>query len=131
MPFGAECFEDGAVRFRLWAPAVSRVELCLETAGMETLLPMEREQDGWFALVTDTAAPGRHYRYRIDGGQRVPDPASRFQPQDVHGPSQVVDPATWDWTDANWRGRPWEEAVIYELHVIPLYRLRLRSSPSC
>ena len=117
MPFGAECFEDGAVRFRLWAPAVSRVELCLETAGMETLLPMEREQDGWFALVTDTAAPGRHYRYRIDGGQRVPDPASRFQPQDVHGPSQVVDPATWDWTDANWRGRPWEEAVIYELHV--------------
>jgi maltooligosyltrehalose trehalohydrolase len=117
MPFGAECLEDGRVRFRLWAPAAQRVEVCLETPGPETLLPMAREEGGWFGLVTDKAAAGRRYRYRIDGGQRVPDPASRFQPQDVHGPSEVIDPADWEWTDAEWRGRPWEEAVIYELHV--------------
>jgi len=117
MPFGAECLADGSVRFRLWAPAAGRVGLCLETTGTETILPMAREAGGWFALATDKAAPGTRYRYIIDGGQRVPDPASRFQPQDVHGPSQVVDPAAWDWSDAEWRGRPWEQAVIYELHV--------------
>ena len=117
MPFGAECLEDGRVRFRLWAPAAGRIGLCLETTGSETILPMAREADGWFELVTDRAAPGTRYRYLIDGGQRVPDPASRFQPQDVHGPSEVVDPAAWNWSDAEWRGRPWEEAVIYELHV--------------
>jgi maltooligosyltrehalose trehalohydrolase len=117
MPFGAECLADGSVRFCLWAPAAGSVGLCLETTGTETILPMAREAGGRFTLVTDQAAPGTRYRYIIDGGQRVPDPASRFQPQDVHGPSQVVDPAAWDWSDAEWRGRPWEQAVIYELHV--------------
>jgi len=116
MPYGAECLDDGRLRFRLWAPAAGRVELCLEN-GPETMIPLTREEGGWFALVTDKVAPGDLYRYLIDGGQRVPDPVSRFQPQDVHGPSQVIDPAAWDWTDAAWHGRPWEEAVIYELHV--------------
>jgi malto-oligosyltrehalose trehalohydrolase len=117
MPFGAQIRQDGAVRFALWAPVARRVELCLEQEDDETLLPMTPQGDGWFHLVTDQAKAGSRYRYRIDGGLRVPDPASRFQPGDIHGPSQVVDSGHFEWGDADWRGRPWEEAVIYELHV--------------
>jgi maltooligosyltrehalose trehalohydrolase len=126
MPFGAQCCDDGSVRFRLWAPAAQKVELCLapafsnEPASQQSRsvhIPLNRREDGWFELVTDQAKPGSDYFFRIDGQHRVSDPASRFQPRDVHGPSQVVDPGTFDWRDANWRGRPWQDAVIYELHV--------------
>ncbi len=117
MPFGAECREDGSVRFRLWAPAAHRVELCLVGADAPKQLALNRSDDGWFELTTSEAKPGSQYFFRIDDAQQVPDPASRFQPQDVHGPSEVIDPATFDWKDDDWRGRPWEEAVIYELHV--------------
>src|SRR5882762_9701582 len=77
----------------------------------------ESRGEGWFELVTDAAKPGSQYRFRIDDAQDVPDPASRFQPKDVHGPSEVIDPEAFDWQDGEWRGRPWEESVIYELHV--------------
>ncbi|MCG6861334.1 MAG: malto-oligosyltrehalose trehalohydrolase [Chromatiaceae bacterium] len=117
MPFGAEVQDDGRVRFRLWAPAATKVELCIEEDGDEILLPLNGESDGWFGLVTEAAGSGSCYRYRIDDGLKVPDPASRFQPNDVLGPSQVVDPRAWEWTDTLWRGRPWEETVVYELHV--------------
>ena len=115
MPFGAQCRDDGSVRFRLWAPAAEQVELCL--AGASVMIPLARDDQGWFEVVTDAAKPGTQYRFRINGEQEVPDPASRFQPQDVHGPSEVVDPQAFDWRDGAWRGRRWEEAVIYELHV--------------
>jgi 1,4-alpha-glucan branching enzyme/maltooligosyltrehalose trehalohydrolase len=78
---------------------------------------MRQLDNGWFELVTDHAGAGTRYQFQIDGGLHVPDPASRFQPQDVHGPSEVIDPAAFDWQDTGWRGRRWEEAVIYELHV--------------
>jgi malto-oligosyltrehalose trehalohydrolase len=117
MPFGAELQEDGRVHFRLWAPGARQVDLCLEQETAETLLPMVADPEGWFTLCTESAASGSRYRYRIDGKLRVPDPASRFQPDDVHGPSQVLNPQDWQWRDSDWRGRPWEEAVIYELHV--------------
>jgi len=115
MPFGAELGGDGRVRFRLWAPAARAVELCLD--GDDTVLAMDPECEGWFALTTDRAGPGTHYRFRIDGNWQIPDPASRAQPQGVHGPSAVVDPRAWRWGDEGWRGRPWHEAVFYELHV--------------
>jgi 1,4-alpha-glucan branching enzyme/maltooligosyltrehalose trehalohydrolase len=86
-------------------------------AEADTLLPMDRLTDGWFQLDTSQASPGALYRYRIDGGLRVPDPAARANPDDVHGPSQVIDPAGFNWQDTDWRGRPWIEAVIYELHL--------------
>lgn len=117
MPFGAEMQDDGAVCFRLWAPAAARVDLCLEEDVGEKILPMIGEPEGWFRHTTTQARPGSCYRFRIDDGLKVPDPASRYQPNDVLGPSQVVDPRGWQWTDADWRGRPWTEAVIYELHV--------------
>jgi 1,4-alpha-glucan branching enzyme/maltooligosyltrehalose trehalohydrolase len=118
MPFGACLLADGGVRFRLWAPAAQSVDLSLENPpGADMQLPMPRLADGWFQLETPQAAVGSLYRFAIDGGLRVPDPASRANPQDVHGSSQVVDPGAFNWQDGDWRGRPWSEAVIYELHV--------------
>ncbi len=117
MPFGAECHSDGGVRFRLWAPAAHTVELSLMGTKRSSRIPLERCDQGWFELVTDAAKPGREYCFRIDDAQEVPDPASRFQPHDVHGPSEVIDPGTFDWQDQAWQGRPWQDAVIYELHV--------------
>jgi malto-oligosyltrehalose trehalohydrolase len=115
MPFGAECRDDGSVRFRLWAPSAGSVDVLVErTAAM---LAMRAVEDGWFELITDQAGCEDLYWFRIDGKQRVPDPASRFQPQDVHGPSQVIAADGFDWRDNLWRGRPWEEAVLYELHI--------------
>lgn len=111
-PFGAELAERG-VRFRLWAPGAREVELVLEKKS----LSMEKRADGWFERNEESAGLGTRYRYRIDGKQEVPDPASRFQPEDAEGPSEVIDPAAFQWQDESWRGRPWEEAVIYELHV--------------
>jgi maltooligosyltrehalose trehalohydrolase len=113
MPFGAEYRSRDETRFRLWAPSARAAALCLD--GREQ--GMAPAGDGWFEAVAP-AAPGSRYMFRIDGGLRVPDPASRFNPEGVHGPSEVVDPAAFDWTtDEDWRGRPWEEAVVYELHV--------------
>ncbi len=118
MPFGAQLLDDGNVRFRLWAPAAQRVELCLETSGdRPQVLPLTALEDGWFELVTAQASVGDWYRFRIDGDQTVPDPASRYNPQDVHGPSQVIDSGEFAWNDVGWHGRPWEQTVVYELHV--------------
>lgn len=117
MPFGAEILADGRVRFRLWAPSAERVELCLRDAEPDTALTMVAEADGWWGLVTTQARPWSLYAYRVNDQLHVPDPASRYQPNDVHGASQVVDPTSFDWGDADWQGRPWHEAVIYELHV--------------
>jgi maltooligosyltrehalose trehalohydrolase len=117
MPFGADLQPDGRVRFGLWAPDAERVELCVERAGRdEQSSPMHRSADGWFQLIAQWPA-GTAYRYRIDGAECVPDPASRFQPRGVPGPSQVVDPAAYRWRDGEWMGRPWDETVLYELHV--------------
>ncbi|HSD59810.1 MAG TPA: malto-oligosyltrehalose trehalohydrolase [Burkholderiales bacterium] len=116
MPFGAEVMERGT-RFRLWAPDAREVELCLSPGRGERRLAMPAAEAGWFELVTEEAGPGARYQYWIDADLRVSDPASRFNPDDVHGPSEVVDPEAFVWQDATWRGRPWEEAVLYELHV--------------
>jgi maltooligosyltrehalose trehalohydrolase len=116
MPFGAQLQRDGYVRFRIWAPAAKEVTLCLEDQ-RSTSLPLNPAQDGWFELTSDQATVGTKYSFQINQGTKVPDPASRFQPGDVHGPSEVVNPGAFDWTDSDWRGRPWEEAAIYELHV--------------
>ncbi len=117
MPFGAEIAADGRVRFRLWAPAARSVELLLYEGQAARPLAMRPAQAGWFELVTPDARAGARYRYRIDGSLDVPDPASRFNPHDVDGPSEVVDAEAFEWTDGEWRAREWHEAVLYELHV--------------
>jgi len=114
MPFGAELREEGTVRFRLWAPPHAEVRIELDGAEPVAMQPVG---EGWHELVTDQARAGTRYRFVLPDGLRVPDPASRHQPEDVHGPSEVIDPAAHAWRDADWKGRPWEEAVVYELHI--------------
>jgi maltooligosyltrehalose trehalohydrolase len=116
MPFGAEPGPAGT-RFRLWAPGAARVELGLGEGASTRWRALTGTRDGWYEALVAKAPAGTRYRYRIDGKLEVPDPASRFNPGDVHGASEVVDPASFAWTDADWRGRPWHEASIYELHV--------------
>ena len=115
MPLGAELRPDGTVRFRLWAPAQERASLVFE--GANAAMPMTPLEDGWHELVTDRATPGNRYRFELMDGLQVPDPVSRYQPEDVHGPSEVIDPRAYQWSDRAWRGFPWREAVVYELHV--------------
>ena len=112
-PFGATLIGADRTRFRLWGPAQRAVAVDVDGVGM---VPMTRSDDGWFAAEASCGA-GTRYRYRLDDGRLVPDPASRAQADDVHGPSVVVDPAAYRWQNAEWRGRPWHESVIYELHA--------------
>jgi maltooligosyltrehalose trehalohydrolase len=114
MDFGAQVLAAGGVRFRVWAPGARQAEVLLEPGGAHA---MQALADGWHEAVVAQAGAGTRYRYRFDGGMPVPDPASRANPDDVHGASAVVDPTAYAWQDAAWRGRPWHEAVIYELHV--------------
>ncbi len=116
LPFGAMVehgVDNEGVRFCLWAPAARSVDLVIDGS----LESMPRADCGFFELISQRARAGTRYRYRIDGELDVPDPASRFNAEDVAGPSIVIDAEAFDWTDAAWRGRPWHEAVIYELHT--------------
>ena len=112
MPFGAEIADDG-VRFALWAPTAKDVALVVDGADHAFLDAGE----GWRRATVPGVSAGARYGFRIDGDLVVPDPASRFQPDDVSGLSEVIDPLAFAWTDDAWTGRPFEEAVIYETHV--------------
>jgi malto-oligosyltrehalose trehalohydrolase len=109
--FGARLTSDGA-SFRLWAPAAKRVDLLLEKSQ-----PMRRGEGGWFFADVPRVKAGTLYKFRIDGEIDVPDPASAFQPDDISGPSELIDHASYSWRASNWRGRPWQEAVVMETHV--------------
>src|SRR5204863_2011347 len=109
--FGAHLNEHGTT-FRMWAPAAKRVEVMLDRA-----YPMEAGPEGWHEASIAGARAGALYRYRIDGELEVPDPASHFQPQDVFGPSEVIDHHAYRWQAPDWRGRPWQDTAILELHV--------------
>ena len=110
---GATCLDAAHTLFRLWAPASHAVSVELDG---ERVLAMSAAGAGWFEAVAP-CGHGTLYRYLLDGGLAVPDPASRFQPAGVHGPSEVIDPAAFHWRHRAWRGRPWHETVLYELHV--------------
>ena len=112
-PFGAAVRPDGKTQFRFWAPAQETVSVAFEAG---PLVAMQRSSDGWFEALVD-AGVGTRYRYRLSDGTLVPDPASRAQADDVHGPSVVVDPAGYAWRHRDWQGRPWREAILYEVHV--------------
>lgn len=111
--FGPQILADGRVHFALWAPSVS--EVCLERDNTPPL-SMHADGEGWFSLSLPCAY-GSRYRFGIGGGRAVPDPASRYQPQGVEGSSELIDPARYVWKHLEWGGRPWNEIVIYELHV--------------
>jgi maltooligosyltrehalose trehalohydrolase len=114
LPVGAEPL-PGGVHFRVWAP--QRRSVGVVVAGTDTF-ELEPDRDGYFSGFADGALPGALYRFRLDrGDQLYPDPASRFQPDGPHGPSQVVDGFAFGWTDEEWVGVRIENQVIYELHV--------------
>lgn len=113
LPLGAELLSESTSRFRIWAPACKGMSL--EIPG-QPLLPMARGADGVFSRTVHCGA-GTSYQFVTDTGLRVPDPLSRAQVCDAEGPSMVVDPGAYHWRHAAWRGRPWKEMVIYELHV--------------
>jgi len=117
MNFGVEIRQEGGVDFRLWAPDLRQVVLCLDGEGDERLLEMESQAEGWHRYFDEKSGPGTRYSFQIDDTLQVPDPASRCQPEGVHQASMVTDPRDWPWQDDDWRGRPLEEAVFYELHV--------------
>jgi maltooligosyltrehalose trehalohydrolase len=106
------CLANYGTRFRLWAPAAKRVDVMLEQPHA-----MKRGEDGWFTADIAGVKAGARYKFRIDDEIDVPDPASAFQPDDVFGPSEVIDHDAFAWQAKDWRGRPWQEAVIVEAHV--------------
>jgi maltooligosyltrehalose trehalohydrolase len=112
-PIGAEVTPAGA-HFRLWAPKRHRVEVLLDSGAATELAA---ESGGYWAGLVPEARDGATYRYRLDGGDAFPDPVSRFQPEGPHGPSQLIDPSLFRWTDAAWKGVLLEGQVIYEMHI--------------
>jgi maltooligosyltrehalose trehalohydrolase len=113
LPFGATVGDGGRTRFRIWAPGQQALSLAIEGRAP---FAMTAQTGGWFEAETDCSA-GARYRYLLQDGTAVPDPASRGQSDDIHGPSMVVDPAAYTWRKTDWRGRPWEEVVLYEAHT--------------
>lgn len=124
LPIGAEVLPEGGVHFRVWAPRCRKVEVVLEggfgykSQDAALIFDLEPEGSGYFSAWIPEAGDGTLYCYRLDGGEDLyPDPASRFQPEGPHGPSQVVDPGKFPWTDSEWQGIGLEGQVIYEMHI--------------
>lgn len=121
-PVGAEIVNDG-VHFRVWAPHSREVAVqfaCRSNCNAR-IVKLEPEENGYFSELVTKVAPGTLYKFELDSGV-FPDPASRFQPEGPHGPSQIVDPSAFRWTDSAWRGVPREGQVIYEMHIGTLTR---------
>jgi len=112
---GATVLPNGRVEFRLWAPHAESVAVKL--LDNSALISMRSQEHGYYTAVADETSPEALYYYVIDGKKERPDPASRAQPQGVHGPSMVVDPSAFAWTDGAWAGRALDDYIIYELHV--------------
>lgn len=114
MRFGAELTDYGT-RFKIWAPKSKDIRLKIK--GRRLLIALDHQDDGWHRIEVEGIKPGAHYHFVLPDGTEIADPASRHQPGAIDGYSEVIDPAAYAWHDAAWRGRPWEEAVIYEMHV--------------
>ncbi|MCK4910614.1 MAG: malto-oligosyltrehalose trehalohydrolase [Thermodesulfovibrionales bacterium] len=113
---GAHLLPDGSTRFLVWAPKRHSVSLVI-TGTHEKTVPMQKTREGWFECVTLKAPAGTRYLFELDTDERRPDPASRSQPEGVHGPSEVVDHCAFKWGDINWKNLLLEDYIFYELHV--------------
>jgi maltooligosyltrehalose trehalohydrolase len=112
---GATYLGDGRCQFVVWAPLAREVDIHF-TAPQERMVSLSKEARGYYQGTVEGAEPGSLYFYRLNGRDEYPDPASRFQPRGVHGPSRVVD-SRFPWTDGDWSGIPLKDYIIYELHV--------------
>ncbi|MBV8856706.1 MAG: malto-oligosyltrehalose trehalohydrolase [Acidobacteria bacterium] len=118
LPVGAEALPGGGVHFRVWAPRRRRVEVVFEGESTPEALALGEEEGGYFSGLAEGLNEGALYRFRLDGDDYLyPDPASRFQPEGPHQASRIVDPTTFRWTDADWKGATLRGQVVYELHV--------------
>jgi maltooligosyltrehalose trehalohydrolase len=118
LPIGAESLREGGVHFRVWAPPRTLVEVVLGDESAGHTVSLAPEGNGYFSGTSLDAGPGTRYRFRLDEDDTLyPDPASRFQPEGPSGPSIVVDPGAFTWTDGEWRGASIRGQVIYEMHV--------------
>ncbi len=114
---GAEPQGASGTHFRVWSPKRSKVEVVLEGPAKASL-ELQRDKDGYFSGFSPDAHAGTLYRFRLDGNKALfPDPISRFQPQGPHGPSRVIDPSAFRWTDESWKGVPAHGQVLYEMHI--------------
>ena len=116
MILGTHYQGDGRCAFTVWAPLLNNVTLKI-LAPAERLIPMTRAEQGYWKTEIENVFPGAWYLYRLNGEKERPDPASRFQPLGVHGPSQVIDPDEFAWGDHGWKGMPLKDFIIYELHT--------------
>ncbi|HEY9709258.1 MAG TPA: malto-oligosyltrehalose trehalohydrolase [Oculatellaceae cyanobacterium] len=116
MKVGSNYLGNGCCEFTVWAPSHDEVALQIVSPA-HRLLPMQKDEWGYFNILAEDIEPGTLYFYKLSGKEDKPDPASHSQPKDVHGPSEVVDHSKMTWTDAGWSGIPLEEMIIYELHV--------------
>ncbi len=114
---GALAQADGSVRWRVWAPKAKQVDLVLIHGDHRDVRPLEPEEHGYFSGTAADVPDGQRYAYRLDGGPERPDPASLSQPDGVHGPSAVVRPGNFAWSDQGWKGVRRQDLVFYELHV--------------
>jgi maltooligosyltrehalose trehalohydrolase len=114
-PAGAEVIAGVGVHVRVWAPNRGQVDVV--RADEDARWPLERDRDGYWSALIGELRSGDRYWVCLDGNQLRPDPCSRFQPEGPHGPSQIVDPAPFGWTDAAWRGVRREGQILYEMHV--------------
>jgi maltooligosyltrehalose trehalohydrolase len=116
MSIGAEVISGDAAHFRVWAPGHLSVSALVEHRPPAA---MEQESDGYWSCLVEAALPGNRYKIQLDDGELYPDPASRFQPEGPHGPSLIVDPAVYQWSEEelSWPGRRSEGQVLYELHI--------------
>ncbi len=120
LSIGAEIQNEG-VHFRVWAPAAKKVEVILDNPSIDSdslAIPLQKEEKGYFSGLANQAKEGMYYRFKLDDNDDLyPDPASRYQPEGPHGPSQIINPSNFKWTDHNWKGVSSEGRVIYEMHI--------------
>ncbi|MEJ7607213.1 MAG: alpha-amylase family glycosyl hydrolase [Bryobacteraceae bacterium] len=112
-PVGAELQASGGTHFRVWAPSRKSVEVAVA----DRHCPLQKDSDGYFSGYVERAKAGTEYKFRLDRADSYPDPASRYQPEGPHGPSEIVDPHLYLWSDESWQGLPLQGQVFYEMHI--------------